>query len=75
MKDIHSICLERHYSPLSLKGVENIGINKFVVKKVHLYKIIVIALYTGRILYVGAGNRVDAPLASFGKDVDDIRYR
>lgn len=60
VKEIHSIYLERHYSPPSLKGVENIGIDEFAVKKGHIYKTIVVDLDTGRILYVGDGKGVDA---------------
>ena len=52
---IHSIYLERHYSPPSLKGVVNIGIDEFAVRKGHIYKTIVVDLDTGRILYVGDG--------------------
>lgn len=60
VNEIHSIYLERHYSPPSLKGVENIGIDEFAVRKGHKYKTIVVDLDTGRILYVGDGKGVDA---------------
>lgn len=60
VKEIHSIYLERHYSPPSLKGVVNIGIDEFAVRKGHIYKTIVVDLDTGRILYVGDGKGVDA---------------
>ncbi|MDE7457144.1 MAG: ISL3 family transposase [Prevotella sp.] len=60
VKEIHSTYLERHYSPPSLKGVRNIGIDEFAVKKGHVYKTIVVYLDTGRILYVGDGKGVDA---------------
>lgn len=68
VKDIHSIYLQRHYSPPSLKGVRNIGIDEFAVKKGHIYKTIVVDLDTGRILYVGDGKGVEA-LKSFWKRV------
>ena len=42
VKEIHSIYLERHYSPPSLKGVVNIGIDEFAVRKGHIYKTIVV---------------------------------
>ena len=52
VKEIHSTYLERHYSPPSLEGVENIGIDEFAVRKGHVYKTIVVDLDSGRILYV-----------------------
>lgn len=60
VKDIHSNYLRRHYSPPSLEGVENIGIDEFAVKKGRLYKTIVVDLDTGRIVYVGEGKGADA---------------
>lgn len=60
VKDIHSNYLRRHYSPPSLEGVENIGIDEFAVKKGRLYKTIVVDLDTGRIVYVGDGKGADA---------------
>lgn len=68
VKEIHSTYLERHYSPPSLEGVENIGIDEFAVRKGHVYKIIVVDLDSGRILYVGDGKGVDA-LTGFWKKV------
>lgn len=68
VKEIHSIYLQRHYSPPSLKGVKNIGIDEFAVKKGHIYKTIVVDLDTGRILYVGDGKGVDS-LEKFWKRV------
>ena len=53
VKEIHSTYLERHYSPPSLEGVENIGIDEFAVRKGHVYKTIVVDLDSGRVLYVG----------------------
>ena len=60
VKEIHSTYLERHYSPPSLEGVENIGIDEFAVKKGHVYKTIVVDLDSGRVLYVGDGKGADA---------------
>lgn len=60
VKEIHSIYLKRHYSPPLLKGVKNIGIDEFAVRKGHVYKTIVVDLDTGRILYVGDGKGVDS---------------
>lgn len=68
VKDIHSSYLERHYSPPSLAGVENIGIDEFAVRKGHVYKTIVVDLDSGRILYVGDGKGADA-LIGFWKKV------
>lgn len=53
VKKIHSSYLKRHYSPPSLDGVENIGIDEFAVRKGHVYKTIVVDLDSGRIIYVG----------------------
>lgn len=76
VKEIHSTCLERHYSPPSLEGVENIGIDEFAVRKGHVYKTIVVDLDSGRVLYVGDGKGADA-LTKFWKKVrrKDIRIK
>lgn len=68
VKEIHTTYLERHYSPPSLDGVENIGIDEFAVRKGHVYKTIVVDLDSGRILYVGDGKGADA-LTGFWKKV------
>lgn len=68
VKEIHSTYLQNHYSPPSLKGVENIGIDEFAVRKGHVYKTIVVDLDTGRIIYVGNGKGMDA-LDDFWKKV------
>lgn len=60
VKEIHSSYLKRHYSPPSLDGVENIGIDEFAVKKGHIYKTIVVDLDSGRIIYVGDGKGSEA---------------
>ena len=60
VKEIHSTYLARHYSPPSLEGVENIGIDEFAVRKGHVYKTIVVDLDSGRVLYVGDGKGADA---------------
>ena len=58
----------RHYCPPSLKGVKNIGIDEFAVRKGHIYKTIVVDLDSGRIVYVGDGKGIDA-LKKFWKRV------
>ena len=68
VKEIHSTHLLRHYCPPSLKGVKNIGIDEFAVRKGHIYKTIVVDLDSGRILYVGDGKGIDA-LKKFWKRV------
>ena len=60
VKEIHSSYLKRHYSPPSLKGVEDIGIDEFAIRKGHVYRTIVVDLDTGRIIYVGEGKGADA---------------
>ena len=60
VKEIHSDYLRLHYSPPSLEGVENIGIDEFAVRKGHVYKTIVVDLDSARILYVGEGKGADA---------------
>ena len=57
-----------HYCPPSLKGVKNIGIDEFAVRKGHIYKTIVVDLDSGRIVYVGDGKGIDA-LKKFWKRV------
>ena len=52
IKEIHSSYLDRHYSPPSLDGLENISIDEFAVRKGYVYKTIVVDLTSGRILYV-----------------------
>ena len=76
VKEIHSTYLERHYSPPSLEGVENIGIDEFAVRKGHVYKTIVVDLDSGRVLYVGDGKGADA-LAKFWRKVKrkDIKIK
>lgn len=68
VKEIHSIYLERHYSPPSLKDVRNIGIDEFAIRKGHVYKTIVVDLDTGRIIHVGEGKGADS-LDKFWKRV------
>lgn len=60
VKEIHADYLQRHFSPPSLDGVKNIGIDEFAVRKGRVYKTIVVDLDTGRILYVGNGKGADA---------------
>ena len=60
VKEIYSTYLERRYSPPSLDGVENIGIDEFAVRKGHVYKTIVVDLDSGRVLHVGEGKGADA---------------
>ena len=76
VKEIHSTYLERHYSPPSLEGVENIGIDEFAVRKGHVYKTIVVDLGSGRVLYVGDGKGADA-LTKFWRKVKrkDIKIK
>ena len=76
VKEIHSTYLERHYCPPSLKGVENIGIDEFAVRKGHVYKTIVVDLDSGRVLYVGDGKGADA-LTKFWRKVKrkDIKIK
>lgn len=44
VKEIHSKFLKQKYSPPSLIGLKNIGIDEFAVKKEHIYKTIVVDL-------------------------------
>ncbi|MBQ9171290.1 MAG: ISL3 family transposase, partial [Bacteroidaceae bacterium] len=76
VREIHSTYLECHYSPPSLGGVENIGIDKFAVRKGHVYKTIVVDLDSGRVLYVGDGKGADA-LTKFWRKVKrkDIKIK
>lgn len=60
VKEIHSKYLKRKYSPPSLIGLKNIGIDEFAVKKGHVYKTIVVDLDTGRIVHVGDGKDENA---------------
>ena len=49
LKDIHRRHLEYHYAPPSLDGVDCIGIDKFAVRKGHIYKAIVVDLRCGQL--------------------------
>lgn len=60
VKEIHCRYLKQRYSSPSLKGVTNIGIDEFAVRKGHVYKTIVVDLDTGRIIYVGDGKGVES---------------
>lgn len=68
VKEIHTQYLGRRYSSPSLKGVHNIGIDEFAVRKGHIYKTIVVDLDKGNIIYVGDGKGADA-LDGFWKRV------
>lgn len=68
IKDIHTRHLEHHYVPLSLAGMNRIGIDEFAVRKGHAYKTIVVDLKSGRIIYVGDGKGADS-LDGFWKRV------
>jgi transposase len=69
VKEIHKRRLARRYTPLDIRGVRNIGIDEFAVRKGHVYKTIVVDLDTGRIIHVGDGKGADA-LRKFWKRVD-----
>lgn len=69
IKAIHTHHLESHYAPPSLEGVDSIGIDKFAVRKGHMYKTIVVDLKSGRILHVRQGKAADA-LAGFWKGTE-----
>lgn len=68
IKEIHVAYLQRHYSPPSLDGVKNIGIDEFAVRKGHIYKTIVVDLDTARIIHVGNGKGSEA-LDGFWKKI------
>ena len=68
VKEVHDTYLERHYSPTSLEGVENIGIDEFAVRKGHVYKTIVVDLDSDRVLHVGESKGTDA-LSGFWRKV------
>lgn len=68
VKRIHKEYLRRRYSPPSLKGVRNIGIDEFSVRRGVEYRTIVVDLDTGRIIHVGKGRGGDA-LVPFWKRV------
>lgn len=69
VKEIHKRRLARRYTPLDIRGVRNIGIDEFAVRKGHVYKTIVVDLDTGCIIHVGDGKGADA-LRKFWKRVD-----
>lgn len=68
VKDIHKNYLENNYAYPDIRGVKNIGIDEFAVKKGHVYKTIVVDLDSGRIIYVGDGKGKDS-LVKFWKKV------
>lgn len=68
VKEVHDTYLERHYSPTSLEGVENIGIDEFAVRKGHVYKTIVVDLDSDRVMHVGESKGTDA-LSGFWRKV------
>lgn len=69
VKDIHKRRLKYRYGNPDIRGVKNIGIDEFAVRKGHVYKTIVVDLDTGRIIYVGDGKGADA-LSKFWLKVD-----
>ena len=62
VKRIHKEYLRRRYSPPPLKGVRNIGIDEFSVRRGSDFRTIVVDLDTGRIVHVGKGRGGDALL-------------
>lgn len=62
VKRIHKEHLRHRYSPPSLKGVRNIGIDEFSVRRGVEFRTIVVDLDTGRIVHVGKGRGGDALL-------------
>ena len=62
IKEIHTHHLECQYAPLSLEGVDSIGIDEFAVRKGHVYKTIVVDLRA-----VGFSMWVRARLRCFGR--------
>ena len=69
VKDIHKRRLRARYKNPDIRGVRNIGIDEFAVRKGHVYKTIVVDLDTGRIIHVGEGKGADA-LKGFWLKVD-----
>lgn len=49
-----------------MSKLEYLGIDKFAVAKGHIYKTIVVNLFTGQVVYIGDGKNVDA-LTDFWK--------
>ena len=62
VKRIHKEYLRRRYSPPPLKGVRDIGIDEFSVRRGVEFRTIVVDLDTGRIVHVGKGRGGDALL-------------
>lgn len=62
VKRIHREHLRRRYTPVSLKGVRDIGIDEFSVRRGVEFRTIVVDLGTGRIIHVGKGRGGDALL-------------
>ena len=60
VKDIHKRRLKARYGNPDIRGVRNIGIDEFAVRRGHVYKTIVVDLDTGRIIHVGDGKGADA---------------
>ena len=76
VKDIHKRRLKARYGNPDIRGVRNIGIDEFAVRKGHVYKTIVVDLDSGRVLYVGDGKGADA-LTKFWRKVKrkDIKIK
>lgn len=62
VKRIHKEYLRRRYTPVSLKGVRNIGIDEFSIRRGVEFRTIVVDIDTGRIIHVGRGRGGDALL-------------
>ena len=60
VKDIHMRYLKRKYSPVDIRGVSNIGIDEFSVRRGSEFKTIVVDLDSSRIIHVGNGRGADA---------------
>jgi transposase len=55
VKEIRKRYLYSHYNNPDITGVRHIGIGKFAVAKGQIYKMIVVDLDTGRVIYIGDG--------------------
>ena len=74
VKRIHKEYLRRRYTPVSLKGVRNIGIDEFSIMRGVEFRTIVVDIDTGRIIHVGMGARRRRPAAVLGTRQEAWRH-
>lgn len=74
VKEIEKSYLRKKHDRISLKNIEDIGINKIYIGSTHDFLTIVRELHSGRVLFVGDGKSSDS-LAPFMKKLKRVKSK